>query len=98
MPEFHFLRYDPDSAEFFDNELGSFLESRNVSQLALDYIRRHIIAIGTSHSTNDFELKQFLEDKIRGSPYLMSLIIRLYYYDYKAFNLPLPEISNLKEE
>jgi hypothetical protein len=87
------LRYNSNSKIFFDQELGPFMKSRNVSQEARDYVRRHMIATRTYHSTNKFKHKKFLEERIKNSPYLTSLIIRLYHNDYKMFNFTLPTVN-----
>ncbi|KAI6174821.1 hypothetical protein M3Y97_00964000 [Aphelenchoides bicaudatus] len=89
-----FLRYNSDSQVFFDQEIGPYLKSRNISELASNYIRKRMISTRTSHSTTGFELKDFLEQRVRKSPYLMEMIIRLFYHDYKAFNFMLPTVTN----
>ncbi|KAI6174818.1 hypothetical protein M3Y97_00963700 [Aphelenchoides bicaudatus] len=86
------LHYNSDSQIFFDTQLGPFLRSRNVSDNAFEYIRNRMISMRTKHSTSQFKHKEFLEKRIRNSPYLTKLLLQLFYHDYKAFGLTLPEV------
>jgi hypothetical protein len=92
LQNFIFLRYNSDSKVFFEQELGPFLKARNVSADALRYIEDRLTSTRTEHSTSDFELKPLLEKRIRSSSYLMQILMRLYYNDYRIFNFTLPEV------
>jgi hypothetical protein len=74
--------------------LEPFLRSRNVSDKPLAYIKDKITSERTEHSTTNSGLKSFIENRIKTSPYLMEMIVRLFYHDYITFDYPLPEVPS----
>ncbi|KAI6181338.1 hypothetical protein M3Y98_00818400 [Aphelenchoides besseyi] len=93
LKDYDVLHYKMDSEEFYPI-LRSYLQTRNVSKRALDYIKVKMISLRTSHSTSSSKIRPFLEERIRSSSYLMEMIMRLYYHDYKIFGLKLPGIPS----
>ncbi|KAI6171423.1 hypothetical protein M3Y97_01042700 [Aphelenchoides bicaudatus] len=91
--KYKFLYYNSNSEIFFDQQLGSFLKSRNVSDSTLNYIRNRMTTTRTAHSTSGFEAKSYLENKIRNTPYLLEMMVRMFYHDYVAFNIPFPTLN-----
>ncbi|KAI6171419.1 hypothetical protein M3Y97_01042300 [Aphelenchoides bicaudatus] len=91
--KYKFLYYNSNSTIFFNQQLGPFLRSRNVSDSILNYIRNRMTTTRTAHSTSGFEAKQYLEEKIRSTPYLLEMMIRMFYHDYVAFNIPFPTLN-----
>jgi hypothetical protein len=92
IKNYTFLNFRSDSAQFFDEELGPFLQSQNVSEEALTYIRDRMTAARTAHANTTPELAVFLQHKIRSSPQLLEKFLRIFYHDYTTFNLPFPEL------
>lgn len=87
-----FIKYHSNSAHFMDDELAPFLKTRNVSNDVIAYIRDKLTSARTKHSTATSSVKPFLEERLRDSPYLMSLVMKLFYNDYKAFGFKLPPV------
>lgn len=75
-----------------DKDLAPYLRTRNVSADVIAYIRNKLTSGRTEHATVNSPVKPFLEDRIRNSRYLLNLIMRIFYNDYRAFNLKLPSI------
>ncbi|KAI6185806.1 hypothetical protein M3Y98_00064400 [Aphelenchoides besseyi] len=88
-----FLKYDDDSGVFFKRELEPTLKAQNVSAEILTYIQRRMTSKRALHATNGFKLRSFLKDRILNSSYLIEMIVRLYYNDFKSFNFTLPTPS-----
>lgn len=44
----------------------------------------------TSHATANSQARRFYERRLRASPFLLEFVVRMYYWDYKLFNYPLP--------
>jgi hypothetical protein len=93
LDDFDFLRYQIDSVKFFP-VVRKYLESRNVSDRALDYIGTKMTSIRTSHSTALTSVRPYLERRLRSSSYLMNLILKTYYYDFKLFGFELPTVPD----
>ncbi|KAI6174831.1 hypothetical protein M3Y97_00965100 [Aphelenchoides bicaudatus] len=92
IKKYTFLRYNTNSQEFFDQQLGPFLQSRNTSTQVFSYIRQSMTSARTKHSNTNFKLAEFLENRIKSSPYLLEKFIQMYYHDYKLFNYTLPNL------
>ncbi|KAI6221256.1 hypothetical protein M3Y95_01021000 [Aphelenchoides besseyi] len=93
LKDYDILHYKLDSEEFYPI-LRSYLQTRNVSKRALDYIKVKMTSLRTSHSTSSSRIRPFLEERLRSSSYLMEMVMRLYYHDYKIFGLELPGIPS----
>jgi hypothetical protein len=92
LANYTFLNFRSDSAQFFDEELGPFLQTQNVSDHALTYIRDRMTSTRTKHANTTPELATFLQHKIQSSPELLEKFLRIFYHDYTTFNFPFPEL------
>ncbi|XGW26059.1 hypothetical protein V3C99_007012, partial [Haemonchus contortus] len=95
---YQFIRYSNDPSDTLLDDLTPLLRSQNVSESSINYISESLRSGRTAHSTVKSAARVFLEDRIRTSPYLMELIVRLFYYDYKLLNYPLPDLDQLPEQ
>ncbi|KAK6012829.1 hypothetical protein OSTOST_21993 [Ostertagia ostertagi] len=93
--KYQFIRYSNDPSGSLLGDLTPLLRSQNVSESAISYISESLRSGRTAHSTVKSAARAFLEDRIRQSPYLMELIVRLFYYDYKLLHYPLPNLDQL---
>jgi hypothetical protein len=84
LSSYTLLRYDNDPTKMF-SQLSDYLQKRNISQKALEFIERSITNQRTEHSTVDLTYRIHLQERIKSSPYLMNLVKRIYFYDYKLF-------------
>ncbi|WKY07952.1 hypothetical protein Q1695_007446 [Nippostrongylus brasiliensis] len=92
---YEFIRYSSDPTETLLDDLSRILKQQNVSDSAIEYISESLSSKRTLHSTVSTKTRSFLEQRLRGSPYLMELIVRLFYYDYVLLHYPLPDLSSL---
>ncbi|KAK6052290.1 hypothetical protein COOONC_10206 [Cooperia oncophora] len=93
--KYHFIRYSNDPSGTLLEDLTTLLRSQNVSESAINYISETLRSGRTAHSTVKSAARVFFEDRIRQSPYLMELIVRLFYHDYKLLHYPLPDLDRL---
>lgn len=87
-----FIKYNSNTEKFIDESLAPILRSRNVSDDVIAYARNKLMSGRTRHSTVKSPIKPFLEARIRNSQYLLNLIMRMFYNDYKVFGFKLPII------
>lgn len=90
--KFHFIRYYSNSTELVEKELTPYLQSRNVSIDLTNYLERRMTSERTMHSTSTSNVKPFLMERILRSPYILKLLMKLFYNDYKLFGLELPKL------
>ncbi|VDM74567.1 unnamed protein product [Strongylus vulgaris] len=81
------------SSESMFDELEKELKNRGVGQGVLNDIRAQVLHKRTMHQTYNSKARIDYESQIRNSPYLMKLLVKMFYYDYLLFGYPLPEIS-----
>ncbi|CAD6186513.1 unnamed protein product [Caenorhabditis auriculariae] len=67
-----------------------FLE-HNVTEESLNYIEKSLSSGKTAHTTVGTKARNFLEKRLRSSPYLMELLVRMFYHDFLLFNYKLPD-------
>ncbi|KAK6022825.1 hypothetical protein OSTOST_11462, partial [Ostertagia ostertagi] len=70
--------------------------SLQVSESSIDYIAKSLRSGRTAHSTVTSQARVMLEDRLRTSPYLMELIVRIFYHDFKLFGYPLPDLNSIQ--
>ncbi|KAK6018972.1 hypothetical protein OSTOST_15411, partial [Ostertagia ostertagi] len=92
---YQFIRYSNDPSGSLLEDLTPLLRCRNLRSATF---RNHSVPGRTAHSTVKSAARTFLEDRIRQSPYLMELVVRLFYYDYKLLNYTLPDLDRLPEQ
>ncbi|KIH45468.1 hypothetical protein ANCDUO_24491, partial [Ancylostoma duodenale] len=64
-----------------------------VPESSVNYISESLRSGRTVHSTVMSWSRVFLEKRLRSSPYLMEMIVRLFYHDYKLLGYPLPNLD-----
>ncbi|KAI1710968.1 sulfotransferase family domain-containing protein [Ditylenchus destructor] len=93
LKNYTLIKYPAHSSEApaFLNKLEKFLrhKKRNVSREDVNFIRQQIEAGQTVHTTRESEARQFFEQRLRGSPFLMEFIMRMFYWDFKLFGYDL---------
>ncbi|KAL6737713.1 hypothetical protein Aduo_011332 [Ancylostoma duodenale] len=93
--KYEFIRYSNDPSGTLLEDLTNLLRTQNVSESSIDYISESLRSGRTVHSTVKSTSRLFLEKRLRSSPYLMEIIVRLFYHDYRLFGYPLPDLSYL---
>ncbi|KAI1715126.1 sulfotransferase family domain-containing protein [Ditylenchus destructor] len=84
-------KYD---ADFFIDGLMKVLEQKNnVNPESLKVIRKYLKESKTIHVTRDTVARQFLQELLFSSPFLMEFVVRMYYWDFVMFDYPIPEIN-----
>lgn len=63
-----------------------------VTESSISYISKSLRSGRTVHSTVMSSSREFLEQRLRSSPYLMEMIVRLFYHDYTLLGYPLPNL------
>jgi hypothetical protein len=89
MKNYHLIRYDSESAIIIPRVI-EFLQKRDVSSYALNYIKKSTLKERTHHSTFNWKYRKFFEQRLRSSPYLMNLLVKMYYHDFQIFNYTIP--------
>jgi hypothetical protein len=91
--KYELLHYKIDSEEFYPI-VREYLQKRNVSSQALDYIGNKMTNLRTTHSTALSSIRPFLEERLRSSSYLIEMVVRMYHQDFKLFNFELPSVPD----
>ncbi|EPB69653.1 hypothetical protein ANCCEY_11260 [Ancylostoma ceylanicum] len=69
------------------------VEGHKVPESSIAYISESLQSGRTAHSTVMSSSRKFLEQRLRSSPYLMEMIVRLFYHDYTLLGYPLPNLD-----
>ncbi|KHJ92560.1 hypothetical protein OESDEN_07550 [Oesophagostomum dentatum] len=96
--KYEFIRYSNDPSGTLLEDLTPLLKSQGVSESSINYVIESLRSGRTAHSTVKSAARIYLEDRIRTSPYLMELMTRLFYNDYKLFKYNLPDLDGLSEK
>ncbi|EYC33748.1 hypothetical protein Y032_0002g964 [Ancylostoma ceylanicum] len=91
---YDFIRYSRDPNGTFLRDLNRVLRDQGVPESSINYISTSVQSGRTVHSTAMSSSRAFLEQRLLSSPYLMELIVRLFYYDYKVLGYPFPDLDN----
>lgn len=91
LSNYTILRYESASEKIIP-KIVDYLRTQNVSSKASDYIKKSVLGERTHHSTVTMDIRPFYEKRLRESSYLMHLLNRIYYHDYKLFNYTIPTI------
>ncbi|EYC33751.1 hypothetical protein Y032_0002g967 [Ancylostoma ceylanicum] len=95
--KYEFIRYSNDPSDTLLEDLIPLLRAQNVSESSINYIAESLRSGRTAHSTVASAARTYLEGRVRSSPYLMELIVRLFYNDYKLFKYSLPDLDKFTE-
>ncbi|ETN84220.1 hypothetical protein NECAME_06964 [Necator americanus] len=93
--KYEFIRYSNDPSGTLLADLKPLLQRQNVTESSINYIAESLQSGRTAHSTVTSSARTYFEKRIRSSPYLMELIVRLFYNDYKLFKYDLPDLDML---
>ncbi|ETN84221.1 hypothetical protein NECAME_06965 [Necator americanus] len=93
--KYEFIRYSNDPGGTLLADLKLLLQRQNIPESSINYIAESLQSGRTAHSTVASAARTYLEKRIRSSPYLMELIVRLFYNDYKLFKYDLPDLDML---
>ncbi|CAJ0943860.1 unnamed protein product, partial [Mesorhabditis belari] len=88
--EYKFIKYSSDPSESVIPALVEVLEQQKVPKSYIDWIKTQLVTQRTDHSTINSEARKFLEKRLHSSPYLLELLVRLFYQDYKILGYELP--------
>ncbi|CAJ0604447.1 unnamed protein product [Cylicocyclus nassatus] len=91
--DYKFIRYSSDPSETLLEDLSQVLRAQNVSDSSIDYIAESLKSGRTFHSTVTSSARAFLEQRLRSSPYLMELLVRLFYHDYIMLGYEMPKLD-----
>ncbi|KAI1707107.1 sulfotransferase family domain-containing protein [Ditylenchus destructor] len=81
-------------ADLFISGLTKVLQQKNsVSPDSLKFISEQLKESETLHVTRNTIARQFLQKLLFSNPFLMELIVRMYYWDFVIFDYPIPEIN-----
>ncbi|CAD5222149.1 unnamed protein product [Bursaphelenchus xylophilus] len=97
--KYNILKYSKakDGTQQFFNELFDYFRGHNVTDQQIRFIQRQVNSGRTRHSTADKIISMKLEQEVRSSPYLMQMLVKMYYYDFLIFGYPLPKIVICQE-
>ncbi|CAJ0583585.1 unnamed protein product, partial [Mesorhabditis spiculigera] len=87
---YNVLHYSSDASGAFLDSLIPHLQAQQVPTSSIKFIRDQLSDGRTVHSTVDSSARQFLEKRLRSSPFLMEYVVRIFYSDFKYFKFPLP--------
>ncbi|CAD92405.1 Carbohydrate sulfotransferase [Caenorhabditis elegans] len=89
---FTFILYSSSHNFSITSQLFPIFRQHSVPQSSLDFIETSLSAGRTAHSTVDSKATSFIEKRLNSSPYLMELLVKMFYHDFVLFNFTLPVI------
>ncbi|XGW26057.1 hypothetical protein V3C99_007010, partial [Haemonchus contortus] len=92
---YKFIQYSSNPDTKLLQDLAHVLTEQKVPQSSIDYITNVLQSGRTGHTTFTSKARTFLEHRLRSSPYLMELLVRTFYYDFKLFGYPLPDLESM---
>ncbi|EYC15896.1 hypothetical protein Y032_0035g3033 [Ancylostoma ceylanicum] len=90
MEHSRFIRYSSNATGTLLNDLFDILTQQKVENSTLEFIRNELISGRTPHSTVESYARNFLEERLRSSDFLMEYIVRMFYYDFKILHYDFP--------
>ncbi|CAJ0928965.1 unnamed protein product, partial [Mesorhabditis belari] len=84
------LKYSNDPTQGFLQEFKQELDRQNVPSNLTTFIEEELSRGRTAHSTVQSEIRKYLEKRLRSSAYLLELIVRLFYWDYRLLGFAFP--------
>uniref|UniRef100_A0A0N4ZRN5 Sulfotransfer_1 domain-containing protein n=1 Tax=Parastrongyloides trichosuri TaxID=131310 RepID=A0A0N4ZRN5_PARTI len=94
MSSYIIIKYgsEPKVLKNFYIQFFKFLKERGISRKKIQYIRKYTEKKRTRHATYNLWVRKYFDRKVQKNKHLMELMYRMFYYDYVAFNFPLPPI------
>jgi hypothetical protein len=77
----------------FGRQFFQILRLNGVPEQSIAFIRFQMEGERTIHSTINSEARQFFEQRLRSSPYLMEYVIRMFYHDFELFGFEMPKVK-----
>ncbi|CAL2028522.1 unnamed protein product [Caenorhabditis brenneri] len=89
---FTFIPYSSSHNFSITSQLFPIFRKHSVPETSLKYIETSLSSGRTAHSTVDSKATAFIEKRLKSSPYLMELLVKMFYHDFVLFNFTLPAI------
>lgn len=89
------IRYDDNDYSdgiLLRKQIGSFLTRNHVKQSSIQLILDKLNE-KTDHRTKNTVTRNFIEDRLYKSPFLIEFLVRMFYWDFVLFGYPLPNIQ-----
>ncbi|VDK79431.1 unnamed protein product [Cylicostephanus goldi] len=98
--KYEFIRYSTDPSGTLTEDLSRLLRAQGVrvEEDSINYIADSLRSGRTAHTTVSSVARTYLEQRIRNSPYLMELIVRLFYNDFVLFKYDLPNLDEIETQ
>ncbi|CAJ0575881.1 unnamed protein product, partial [Mesorhabditis spiculigera] len=87
---YKFIKYTSDPAENVLPELENVFTKHKVPKSYIDFVRSQLTSLRTVHATIATPSRQFLEERLLSSDYLLELVVRIFYHDFRILNYQLP--------
>ncbi|CAI4231047.1 unnamed protein product [Auanema sp. JU1783] len=87
---YKFIKYSSSDVDGFLDKFIPMAIDQRVPNNSIMYISNQMNTNRTVHSTVASTTRQYLENRLRSSPYLMEYIVRMFYYDFLLFNYSFP--------
>jgi len=88
---------NPEDVLKFLEKLSIILREQGVDQKSIRFIQEQMTRKRTDHSTIESPARKFYEKYLRTNPYLMELLVKMYYHDYVQFGFKLPDLFGYKD-
>ncbi|EGT59666.1 hypothetical protein CAEBREN_00460 [Caenorhabditis brenneri] len=89
---FTFIPYSSSHNFSITSQLFPIFRNHSVPESSLKYIETSLSSGRTAHSTVDSKATAFVAKRLESSPYLMELLVKMFYHDFVLFNFTLPAI------
>jgi hypothetical protein len=96
LDEFEIIRYSGASEAgvlSFGKQFFRILHLNGVPDQSMAFIRFQMEGERTIHSTIESKARQFFEQRLRSSPYLMEYMLRMFYHDFELFGFEMPKLE-----
>uniref|UniRef100_A0A8R1DIZ1 Protein kinase C n=1 Tax=Caenorhabditis japonica TaxID=281687 RepID=A0A8R1DIZ1_CAEJA len=88
--KFTFIPYSSSPNYSVTSQLFPIFRAHGVPESSLSYIETALSSGRTAHSTVSSKATAFIEKRLTSSPYLMELLVKMFYHDFVLFNFTLP--------
>ncbi|KAI6174788.1 hypothetical protein M3Y97_00960200 [Aphelenchoides bicaudatus] len=77
----------------FKRQFFRVLRAAGVPENSMSFIRFQMEGDRSIHSTIGSKAREFFENRLRSSPFLMEYVIRMFYYDFELYGFEQPKIE-----